>query len=57
MRLYEDSRYLVWREHAESVVAALLKRSLLVRASTRAGAVYSDRENLDKVSATCAGKG
>ena len=50
MRAYEDSKYFVWRDHAESVVATLLKRNLLVRASSVTSSVFSDRQYFDKVS-------
>lgn len=49
MKAYEDGRYQLWREHAENVVATLLKRNLLAKASSKVTSVYVDREAFDKV--------
>lgn len=50
MKAYEESRYTLWREHAENVVANLLKRNLLIKASSKVTSVYMDKEAFDKVS-------
>lgn len=49
MKAYEDQRYAQWKEHAENIVATLLKRNLLVKASGRVTSVYMDKEAFDKV--------
>lgn len=50
MKNYEESKYIAWRDHAENIVTTLLKRNLLVRASSKVSSVYMNKEAFDKVS-------
>ncbi|KAF6017221.1 hypothetical protein EB796_024462 [Bugula neritina] len=49
LKAYEESKYHAWVDHAEHVVAALLKKSLIVKASSRTSSVYMEREAFERV--------